>query len=340
MTLNHEPELTAPVDLCGPDGRLNRAAVGWSRQPLQRLNVQGRWLAKKRWNYWAVTTPTHLFSATISNIDYIGMVFIYLGDFTTGRIYEKTIVTPFGAGCHMPEVVMADIAFKNQAMEVIMDQSPGGVEIKVNVADFEGAPLTAHLDIVYPAQHETLNVVIPWNERTFQFTAKHNTLPAQGSVRWKEGEIVFDGTDCFACLDYGRGIWPRSCAWNWGAASGCQGKHVVGLNLGGQWTDGTGMTENALCVDGVLSKVSEELVWEYDLQHSMQPWKIQAPETKQVDLTFTPFLERVASTDVGLIFSEVHQMFGSYSGVVRTHNGQEVVIEDLVGWAEDHKARW
>ena len=33
-----------------------------------------------------------------------------------------------------------------------------------------------------------------------------------------------------------------------------------GMQLGGKWTDGTGMTENALVVDGRLSKISEELV--------------------------------------------------------------------------------
>ena len=36
-TTYHEPEITAPVDLCGQDGRLNRDAVGWSRQPLHTM---------------------------------------------------------------------------------------------------------------------------------------------------------------------------------------------------------------------------------------------------------------------------------------------------------------
>ena len=30
---------------------------------------------------------------------------------------------------------------------------------------------------------------------------------------------------------------------------------VLGFNLGGAWTDGTGMTENGICLDGRLSKI-------------------------------------------------------------------------------------
>src|SRR6185436_4983704 len=34
-----ERELTAPIDLCDPQGRLSPAAVGWSRVPLVRANL-------------------------------------------------------------------------------------------------------------------------------------------------------------------------------------------------------------------------------------------------------------------------------------------------------------
>ncbi|WP_317846983.1 DUF2804 family protein [Nocardiopsis deserti] len=43
----HERELTAPVDLCAPDGRLNPRAVGWSRTPLHRCALPG-WGRRKK----------------------------------------------------------------------------------------------------------------------------------------------------------------------------------------------------------------------------------------------------------------------------------------------------
>jgi hypothetical protein len=84
-----------------------------------------------------------------------------------------------------------------------------------------------------PPGHETLNVVIPWNKRTFQFTSKQNALLAEGSVKLGGENMHYGGPQSFACLDYGRGIWPRDCVWNWGSASGRQNARTIGLNLGG-----------------------------------------------------------------------------------------------------------
>ena len=41
-----------------------------------------------------------------------------------------------------------------------------------------------------------------------------------------------------------------------------------------------------------------------------------------------------------VIQSEVHQMFGKYNGFVVTDEGKKLEIIDLVGWAEEHKAKW
>ena len=64
-----EPELTAPVMLCGPDSLLNRQAIGWSRHPLHACNLPDSLPRKKKWNYWAVTSNDLLFSATIADIE-------------------------------------------------------------------------------------------------------------------------------------------------------------------------------------------------------------------------------------------------------------------------------
>jgi hypothetical protein len=33
-------------------------------------------------------------------------------------------------------------------------------------------------------------------------------------------------------------------------------------------------------------------------------------------------------------------MFGYYNGIVTTADGKHVTVGDLIGWAEDHVARW
>ena len=57
-------------------------------------------------------------------------------------------------------------------------------------------------------------------------------------------------------------------------------------------------------------------------------------------MTFEPFKERVAKTNLGIIASEVHQTFGRYSGEAILENGEALHIRGLIGFAEEHRARW
>ena len=44
--------------------------------------------------------------------------------------------------------------------------------------------------------------------------------------------------------------------------------------------------------------------------------------------------------NLGVIASEVHQLFGRYRGTARTDDGEVIRIDDLIGFAEEHHARW
>jgi hypothetical protein len=332
-----ERELTNPVDLCTEGGTLNPNAVGWSRRPLHTCNLRGRHLRKKRWNYWCITTQDFLFSATISDIDYLGLAFVYFLDFKTGYFHEQTVSTLLGRGFNLPPTAEGDVEFSSPKLKARFLGNAQGVKIEVDIPDFGGKPLKARVDVSRPQGHETLNVVIPWSRRKFQFTSKQNTLPTTGSVQI--GDTVYDAQGGFACLDLGRGIWPYSSFWNWAGASGVSGGHTIGLNFGAGWTDGTGMNENGICIDGVLTKIHQDVAFVYDSKNLMAPWKLQT-EDGQVDITFVPFFQRTAKTDVWVLRSEVHQMIGRFSGTVTNDKGQKYAFQDIVGWAEEHFARW
>ncbi len=112
-------------------------------------------------------------------------------------------------------------------------------------------------------------------------------------------EVPFDGIQSYACADFGRGVWPIRSAWNWGAASGTREERRIGLNLGGQWTDGTGRIEKPIYVDGRLSKASEDLVWTYDRADFMKPWYLHTRGSGRINLAFMPVLERAARQRAG-----------------------------------------
>jgi hypothetical protein len=332
-----EREVVEPVDLCDSDGKLNRAAVGWSRQPLHRCALPAGWGRRKRWDFWGLTAPGCAMNLVIADVDYLGIAGAWFRDLTTGESIEKGRASPFGRAMTLPDRVGgAPISISTKDFELSFVEEQSGTRLRAQAANFD-----ADVMVHRPEGHESLGVVIPWSDRRFQYTNKDVARPAEGSVHWKDRTYTFtpDGSS-WACLDFGRGKWPYRTKWNWGAGAAMVGTTTVGLHLGGKWTDGTGMTENALCVDGRLSKLSEELVWTYDTSDWLRPWTIRTPRSNRVDVTFTPIFDKRTRLQLGLASQSVDQCFGTYSGTVIPDDGSTLAIDGVFGWAEEATWRW
>lgn len=337
MTSNNEREITEPVLLCDKNGRLNKESIGWARKPLITSNLSGHYMRKKKWNYWYVLGRDAMFSATISHLDYAVVCFVYFLEYETNNFYEKTFLIPFGKNCTMPEEVQDSVEAMDKNMGLFFIWNNDHVTLKVSSTNFGGEELIANIKIHYPENLDTLNVVVPWSDDKFQFTAKQHCLPAEGSFSLGDRTFTFNPDSDFAVLDYGRGVWPRKSTWNWGMASGRQGQDVIGLNFGGQWTDHTGSTENAVILNGNITKISEDVSFIYNSNDYMKPWGIQSDSVR---LTFKPFFERTASSNVLVVKSEVHQVVGHYYGEITLNNDETLVVDGLLGCIEEHKAKW
>ena len=339
MDTPKEREITTPVLLCDGQGRLNPEARGWSRQPLHTCNLSGSWPRKKKWNYWNITAEDFSFCIALAHVDYIGLAFGYFLEYESRRLLEKTIATPLGLGCAMPETVNADVAYHGAGMPFSLMHESGGLRVRGRARRFGGVSMEADFFIHFPPGHETMNVVVPWNDRQFQFNSKQNSLPVEGRVCLDGRAYDFDPQTSFACLDFGRGIWPYKVQWNWSSVCGRQGDDVIAVNSGAGWTHGTGATENSLCLNGHVTKISEEIVFEYDRSDFMKPWRLHTAHTDTVDLIMTPFFDKHSKTSLGVLRTEVHQCFSRFRGTVRA-DGRTLEIGNLVGWAEEHIGRW
>lgn len=334
-----EREITSPVWLCDSNGRLNPDAIGWSRIPLHKFNLKGSFSRKKRWHYWNVTTDTFLFSFTVSDADFVGANFAYLFDFEKKMLIEKLVVTPFGKGAILPDEVEKSAFFDNKAMPMSLIHKPGKIEVSFECPKMAGKKIRADLVIHKPEGHETLSVAIPWSSEQFQFTSKQNTLPTEGVVMVDDKKYIFEPGKSWATLDFGRGVWPYKTAWNWGTFSGAQDGDVIGINLGGKWTDGTKSNENGLCYNGKLFKIGEDLLWEYNIHNFMEPWRIRTEYSDTLDLRFTPFYNKAQNISIGILKTQVNQCFGHYTGTIKA-DGKIIEIKKLMGWAEEHIAKW
>lgn len=337
---HNERELTKPVLLCDHKGQLNPEAIGYARRPLIQSNLRKNFMRKKKWNDWSVFGEDILFSATISHFDYAAVCFVSLLNYETQRFIEKKIIIPTGRGVKMPEQVLDNIVFTHQQLTIQLFHAENETSLSVNIPDFDGEALQAELDIFHPPEDDSLNVVIPRSRDIFQFTGKHHSLPTTGFVKLGNHEYNFNSDYSFAVLDYGRGVWSRHARRNWAMASQRLGYRRIGLNFGGQWTDGTGMTENAIFIDGQMLKIHEDVIFSYDLNDLNQPWTIKTKFSNHVDLKFTPFFTRSSKTGNRLFHTELQQLIGYFDGRILLPEQSPLYIRQLLGVSEKHIAKW
>ncbi|MBN1303596.1 MAG: DUF2804 domain-containing protein [Anaerolineales bacterium] len=343
-----QTELHQPGPLLNPDGR--PAQVGWSRQPLLDCNLEAasfyalRPLQRfriKRWDYYAVFTPRRFFSATIADLGYAGNIFVYTMDFTSRDLHEQGLVVPLGKGVELPRnSTEGNSRFENEQVRLDFSLFPDHRHVSVSWPGFhDGRGIRAEIDLAVPPGSESMNIVIPIGDRRFYYNRKINCLPAGGSLQYGDIQETLEPRTCLGSLDWGRGVWEYSSFWNWASASGflpdgCR----LGLNLGMGFGDLSQAGENAVILNNKVHKLGQ-VPFEYTSGDYMKPWRFRDGEGR-LDLVFTPFKDRTAVTELGIITSEVHQMFGHYNGTAVMDDGKKIEIKDLLGFAEEHQAKW
>lgn len=334
-----EHEITSPVALCLPNGRLDRAAVGFTRRQLHDTDRIGRgwygWGRNKRWEYWAITTPTHIVSVTVSALDYAALHQVWVLDRRTLAEVDAVAISPLSRSVRLPGSYASGPArARTKHVSIDIDETAdGGTRIRARTGRVQ-------LDVTAdrPDGHEAMGAAVPWTDRLFQYTVKDVDRPAHGMVRVDGVEHAIPAGESWAVLDHGRGRWPYQVHWQWGAAAGrTAAGHRIGVQLGGEWTPPDGPTENSLNHDGRVNKISGGLRWEFDTADYLKPWHITG---ERVDLRFTPFYDRFSRTDFVVIRTVGHQCFGHYNGWMADDDGRRIAVTELLGWAEDVKNRW
>lgn len=348
-TSQTQHEITHSKPLLDATGKLTDP--GWARQPLWDANLEAvrvyppltRFLQRfriKRWDYYGLTTPTHFYSFTLADLGYAGQVFAYVVNFAARSHHEETLTIPFSRGIALPRnSTEGTSSYRGKGVDMAFRVEPTGRRIRVNWPGFNRTGLAAEISLHAPSTHQSVVITIPIEGNRFYYNRKMNCLPAEGWIETGGQRQELHPDTHLGNLDWGRGVWEYKSFWVWASASGfLPDQRRVGLNLGFGFGDTSSATENALILDGHIHKL-RQVDFSYNANDFIQPWRMVAPDGR-LDLTFTPFYDRTAATNLLIITSEVHQMFGRYSGTVVTDDGKTLYLKDLVGFAEEHHARW
>jgi hypothetical protein len=341
-------ELTTSAPLLNEHGDLTQ--TGWARQPLLDCNLENarfyrfrplQALRLKRWDYYGLTAPEFFFSATLAHLGYAGLVFVYTLDFASGAFHEETLLIPSGQGIHLPRNIdQGASTFDNGHVRVTFRLGENVRQVETDWPGFNGGQgLSAQVTLHHRPDHESTVIVIPIGKRRFYYNRKVNCLPAEGWVQRGDQRTPLTPADSLGNLDWGRGVWEYRSFWVWASVSAfLPDGRTLGLNLGFGFGDTSAATENAIILNGRIHKLAD-VQFDYDPTDFMRPWHMASPDGR-LDLEFVPFKERVASSNLLLITSEVHQMFGHYRGRLVTDEGETIAVHDAIGFAEEHHAKW
>jgi len=336
-----EREILEPVAIAHEDGHLRREAVGWARHPIHDCRLTPGLGRVEKFNYWCITSRTGALTLLFAQVGRFGAALVSFQDFAARRPVECMSFHPGGLPFPMPDTPRGDIVLDARRLRVAMRGHGEEMEIAGEARTLLGARIAIDLTVARPLAHETLNVLVPWDDIRFHFTSKQQALPARGVVRVGRREHRFGpDRDGFACLDFGRGRWPRGIEWRWAFGAATRGGRTIGLNLGGTWTDATGVTENAVVIDGRVHKLAEAVDFAFDPHNPMAPWHIRTRTGARLSLRFDPLRERAVKVPLALVSADLCQMTGVFSGTFVADGGEPVAITDMPGVAESFRGRW
>ena len=339
-------EITQAGPLLDDQGNLREA--GYARRMLpvyDRNDVKGHAMRIKEWDYYLVMNGQFALALTIADNGYMGLDSISLMDF-----WENTQITkspmrlmPLGRTGMPSTTAEGDSASAGRSYSLLFRREEERRTLHAHMDNFRGREsLDAYVELTEEPE-ESMVICTPFDKPGhFYFNQKINCLRASGKVTVGEREYMLDPSDTFAVLDWGRGVWTYHNTWYWGSASGLAEGAEFGFNIGYGFGDTSAATENMLFYRGKAHKLSQ-VDFGIPLRNGkecfLRTWTMTSDDGR-FEMEFQPVIDRASCTDVKLIKSDQHQVFGRFSGTAVLDDGTALQVRDLFGFAEKVENKW
>lgn len=334
------------------DARGVVAEEGWARRPMWRYDreaVHASRLRIKEWDYYALSSAKGRWAIglTLSDLGFGALMAIAFVDYQRRQAVQADgirLLTLLRTGFSPSSgednrVALSDgkirLEFEKKGERRRLAFAAPALALPDGRVGLEGDVV-----LVQEPSLESINIATTWkeNRRAFYLNEKVNCMPASGTLRLGGREERLEEGDVWGVLDWGRGRWTYKNRWFWGSASGVAGGRRFGFNLGYGFSDRSSASENALFCDGRLHKL-QDVRFGIPQEGYLAPWTIEDSEGR-LRLRFDPAVDRFSDTNLLLIRSVQHQVFGLFSGEAVLDGGERIIIKDLPGFAEEVFNRW
>lgn len=341
-----DEHLLSKGPLLDKEGNLVEAGYAFSLvKTYNPENIKISKLRLKEWDYYYIGNDKFGLAMTIADNRYMDYCSVSLLDFETGKYIEDTNMGAFSMGRrNLPKDSSSGLTeYSSKGVHMSFEAKDGVRRLLCDWECFSKKKENLHIDITLNESMNGSSMVIatPWKKKGhFYYNQKINCQLAFGRCTLGDRSFSFDGS--LAVLDWGRGTWTYINTWLWSSLNAKIGDKPFGWNLGYGFGDNDKATENMLFYDGKAIKMGEV---SFDIPQDkkgrddfLSPWKFSS-KNGELEATFVPILDRHADTNVLLIRSNAHQVFGRFSGKAKI-NGKEMEFHDLLGFAEKVYNRW
>ena len=344
--MRQQHEITTSAPLLGKDGDL--LEPGWARSLLpvyRRADIKASPMRIKEWDYYLITDGHIGLALTIADIGYMGLDSISFLHFDEG--WEQTTsrmrALPLGK-THLPES-SADGASEDARGGYAMTfyHEDGLRKLSFHMDKFRGKDAIEGIVQLSDEPIESMVIATPFDKPGhFYYNQKINCMRAEGWIELGDRRFELTKDKFFAVLDWGRGVWTYHNTWYWGSASGLADGVPFGWNIGYGFGDTSAASENMLFYGGKAHKLSQvcfHIPQRDGRDDFLSPWRFTSDDGR-FEMKFDPILDRAACTDVKLIKSDQHQVFGRFTGAATLDDGRVIQVRDMLGFAEKVENKW
>lgn len=338
-------EILTPAPLLDEKG--NIAEPGFAKKLLpiyRRADIKANPLRIKEWDYYLINNGRFALALTVDDNGYMGLDSISLLNFEEG--WEITTspmcFMPLG-NRNLPETsAEGDVFAEGKNYSIYFKNDGNGKRTLIAQMKKFGPMGSLYAKVeLFDEPEESIVIATPFDkDGHFYYNQKINCMRAKGEVTYDRKTYVFDPEDSFAVLDWGRGVWTYHNTWYWGSASGAVDGVPFGWNIGYGFGNTSAATENMLFYDGKAHKISQvKFNIPGNEKDFLSPWTFTSDDGR-FEMDFTPVLDRASCTDVKLIKSDQHQVFGLFTGKAVLDDGKVIEIKDFPGFAEKVENKW
>lgn len=337
-----------PGRLLNQKGHLCEAGYATSLvKTYDRKDIKASAFRIKEWDYYLIHNGKYGLALTIDDNAYMSMISVSLLDFENRTQHTSSPIAamPMGKTNLPPSSAEGLSQLEIKGSRASVNTRDGVRQIQIHMEDFaDGKPLDASITLA-DEPRDSMVIATPWKEKktAFYYNQKIIAMRASGWVQVGDRKITFQKSDSFGLLDWGRGVWTYENTWFWGAGQGEVDGHTVGFNIGYGFGDTSAASENMIFVDGICHKldgVTFNIPVKADGSDDfMSPWTFTSSDGR-FEMDFTPILDRNSLTDMKILVSDQHQVFGYFTGKMVLDDGSEIKLDHFLGFAEKVHNKW